>query len=229
MHAALRLLCHCRHHFGLHLRDSALNVADINGCQPHPRPGPRAAAFKGHPDGPQREPAIKPRRPEAPVDNSLRTLDIEGARCGRALVALTRQACARMGAWAHASAPSAPLTLQARCQHHCWVSAEQLPASLTHSRRRRCRCRICMHATVWCCTRRVAAAKTFTASLTSTARRRQTGTELICLRGARRLRLRQSSGAAPQMARCLACCCGASSCWNCGSSARALTETTAAS
>jgi hypothetical protein len=62
-------------------RDAGLAVHDINSYMARFRPAARATADKGHPDGPRLEPRVKPRLSTAQMDNSLRTLDIEGTRC----------------------------------------------------------------------------------------------------------------------------------------------------
>jgi hypothetical protein len=61
-------------------RDAGLAVHDINSYMARFRPALRATADKGHPEGPKLEPRVKPRHSPALMDNSLRTVDIEGTR-----------------------------------------------------------------------------------------------------------------------------------------------------
>lgn len=69
-----------RQHFGEKLRDAGLDVADINTYMARFKPQPRSPTGKGHPEGPRVQPHVKPRLNPADMDNSLRTLDIEGTR-----------------------------------------------------------------------------------------------------------------------------------------------------
>jgi hypothetical protein len=77
MHACLHS---CRQQIAEQPRDAGLDVADINSYMARFRPAARTTADKGHPDGPRLEPRVKPRHSPAQMDNSLRTVDIEGTR-----------------------------------------------------------------------------------------------------------------------------------------------------
>lgn len=70
----------CRQQTGAQPRGAGLDVADINAYMARFKPVARATADKGHPDGPRLEPRVRPRHSPALLDNSLRTLDIEGTR-----------------------------------------------------------------------------------------------------------------------------------------------------
>lgn len=78
--AALAVFFFCRQHIGVTLRDAGLSVHDINTYMARFRPRPRSPTDKGHPEGPRVKPHVKPRQDPAAMDNSLRTLDIQGAR-----------------------------------------------------------------------------------------------------------------------------------------------------
>jgi hypothetical protein len=65
---------------GATMRNTALNVTDINGARF--RPAQRdSSEYKGHPGGPRVPSPVKPRHAAADMDNSLRLFDIEGSRC----------------------------------------------------------------------------------------------------------------------------------------------------
>jgi hypothetical protein len=83
----------CRQQLAPQPRDAGLAVHDINSYMARFRPAGRATADKGHPEGPRVEPRVKPRHSAAQMDNSLRTVDIEGTRCVgvvQALVCLSK-------------------------------------------------------------------------------------------------------------------------------------------
>lgn len=59
-------------------RPGILDTADINVCKL--QPAPRESPQKGHPEGPRAPRRLQPRQDVSSADNSLRTLDIQGAR-----------------------------------------------------------------------------------------------------------------------------------------------------
>lgn len=64
------------------MRDTCLNVSDINTYMARFKPAPRNSAgdYKGHPGGPRVPSPVKPRTHPSIMDNSLRKFDIEGTR-----------------------------------------------------------------------------------------------------------------------------------------------------
>lgn len=79
----LARLHNCRRHIGLSVRDSCLNVSDINSAPFKPPPRNNSAGqqyYKGHPQGPRVPSPVRPRSDPNIMDNSLRKFDIAGTR-----------------------------------------------------------------------------------------------------------------------------------------------------
>lgn len=79
----LARLHNCRRHIGLSVRDSCLNVSDINSAPFKPPPCNNSAGqqyYKGHPQGPRVPSPVRPRSDPNIMDNSLRKFDIAGTR-----------------------------------------------------------------------------------------------------------------------------------------------------
>lgn len=67
-----------RRNIGMSVRDSCLDVSDINTHAFKPAPRNSAEQYKGHPQGPRVPSPVRPRSDPAIMDNSLRKFDIAG-------------------------------------------------------------------------------------------------------------------------------------------------------